>query len=309
MARKPRIEFEGALYHVITRGNRKEAIFLDRKDRQHFLRKLREYKRQYGFILYAYVLMKNHLHLLLQTGQTALSKIMQGLLLSQGQWHNRKYDVVGHLFQGRYKAILCDKDAYLLELIRYIHLNPLRAGYRSQLKYEWSSHHSYVNVSSNDNDLIDTRLVLSLFDSNKRKALEGYEEFLKDGIAEGKRDDFYEMRDQRILGDDNFCEEVMNRMTGSVVNESLTRKDRTLSEIKTKVAELYEVAEAELKGSTRAQRAVIARSVFIRLSRRYTNLMSKEIAEHLNRQPSSLIAMIRQTTEAEFDKVMAKIGW
>jgi len=128
MARKSRIEYPGAFYHVMTRGNRKQVVFKDDKDRLKFLRKLLEYKEKYGFALYAYILMKNHIHLLIETRDVPLSRIMQGLLQSYTQWYNGKYRVVGHLFQGRYKAILCDKKVYLLNLIRYIHLNCIRVG-------------------------------------------------------------------------------------------------------------------------------------------------------------------------------------
>ena len=149
MARKPRVEYPGAFYHVMTRGNRKEAIFKDDKDRLRFLRKVLEYKERYGFILYAYILMKNHIHLLIETRDAALSKIMQGLLQSYTQWYNGKYRTVGHLFQGRYKSILCDKKVYLLNLIRYIHLNCVRAGLvRDPGEYKWSSHRIYLGRTS-----------------------------------------------------------------------------------------------------------------------------------------------------------------
>ena len=307
MARKPRIEFEGALYHVIGRGNRKEAIFLDDEDRQHFLTKLKDYKRQYGFILYAYVLMKNHLHLLIETGRTPLSKIMQGLLQSHTQWHNRKYHLVGHLFQGRYKAILCDKDTYLLELLRYLHLNPLRAGYRNPLKYPWSSHHIYL-VGQEDG-LVCPELVLSLFDRSKRKALTAYEDFINDGFNEGARDDFYQIKDQRILGDDDFYEGVMNRVHEPAETRGRMLKDKTLAEISATVAELYGITKAELRSKTRDQRIVKARSIFIRLSRLSTNSLSKDIAKYLNRQPSTIIGMIRATTESDFDTILERLGW
>ena len=127
MARKPRIHFPGALYHVITRGNRRQGIFLDEKDLQRFLTYLSDCKNRFPFRLYAYALMKNHLHLLIEVEENPLSRIMQSLLFGYARYFNRRYGEVGHLFQGRYKAILCDKDAYLLELVRYIHLNPVRA--------------------------------------------------------------------------------------------------------------------------------------------------------------------------------------
>ena len=91
---------------------------------KYYLERVEEYRQRYGFQVYAYVLMSNHVHLLIETGEVALSRIMQGLQLKYTRYYNRKYKKVGHLFQGRYKAILCDRQAYLLELVRYIHLNP-----------------------------------------------------------------------------------------------------------------------------------------------------------------------------------------
>jgi putative transposase len=114
MARKPRVEFEGAFYHVIVRGNHRQKIFRDDRDRLYYLDRVEHYRQRYQFRLYAYVLMSNHVHFLLETGNTPLSKIVQGIQFTYSQYYNRRYRTVGHLFQGRYKAILCDRDAYLL---------------------------------------------------------------------------------------------------------------------------------------------------------------------------------------------------
>ena len=127
MARKPRIEFPGAFYHIIVRGNNRQKIFADDEDYKYFLGRLNHYKERFKFVLFAYVLMPNHIHLLLETGEVPLSRIMQSLQFTYTQKFNRRHKKVGHLFQGRYKAILCQKESYLLELIRYIVLNPVRA--------------------------------------------------------------------------------------------------------------------------------------------------------------------------------------
>ncbi len=112
MARKPRVEYAGAFYHVICRGNQRQVIFRSDADREFYLERLDEYRQRYGFNVYSYVLMSNHVHLLIETGKVPLSKIMQGLQLRYTGYYNRKYKKVGHLFQGRYKAILCDRQAY-----------------------------------------------------------------------------------------------------------------------------------------------------------------------------------------------------
>src|SRR4030042_6206961 len=127
MARKPRIEFEGALYHVITRGNQRQQIFKATEDYELYLKILGDYKARYDFVLYAYVLMGNHVHVLIETKEVPLSKILQGVNQSYTMYFNRRYATVGHLFQGRYKAMLCDKDSYLLSLVNTFHMNPIRA--------------------------------------------------------------------------------------------------------------------------------------------------------------------------------------
>jgi len=124
MARKPRLFAPGILYHVIVRGNQRQKTFAKDRDYQVYLEKLAQYRKRYGVTIYAYCLMPNHVHLLLECSGSPLGKFMQGLQQSYTQYYNRTYHKVGHLFQGRYQAILCQKDAYLLELVRYIHLNP-----------------------------------------------------------------------------------------------------------------------------------------------------------------------------------------
>jgi putative transposase len=149
MARKPRVEYAGAFYHVICRGNQRQVIFRGDADRKYYLELLEQYRERYRFKVYAYVLMSNHVHLLIETGRVALSKIMQGLQLKYTGYFNRKYKKVGHLFQGRYKAILCDRDAYLLELVRYLHLNPERMRATMDAgNYRWSSHRAYLGQDS-----------------------------------------------------------------------------------------------------------------------------------------------------------------
>ncbi len=128
MVRKPRIEYEGAFYHVIIRGNQRKKIFVDGDDFLRYLEILKKYKKRYNYSLFSYIFMSNHVHLLIMTHETPLSKIVQGINQSYTMYFNRKYHKMGHLFQGRYKAILCDWDGYLLSLLKYIHCNPLMSG-------------------------------------------------------------------------------------------------------------------------------------------------------------------------------------
>jgi len=145
MARKPRLHVPGALYHVIWRGNEQRQVFFDEDDCYRFYALLEEGVSRFGYRVHGFCLMPNHVHLALQAGKDSLSRSMQNLAFRYTQATNRKLGRSGHLFQGRYKALLVDRDAYLLELVRYIHLNPVRARLVADLAdYPWSGHQAYL---------------------------------------------------------------------------------------------------------------------------------------------------------------------
>ena len=127
MSRKQRVHYSGAIYHVTDRGNNRQIIFNDEFDKIHYLSLLRHYKDKYECILYAYVLMDNHVHLLIAVADQPLSKFMQGVQQCYTQYYNHKYSYVGHVFQQRYNAEICADDSYLLSVVRYIHTNPIKA--------------------------------------------------------------------------------------------------------------------------------------------------------------------------------------
>jgi len=144
MPRQPRLHLPGAFYHVMARGNRKQYIFKENEDYKTYLRLMNHYSRRYNVEVHGYALMPNHVHMLLKIGDVSLAKFMQGLQQTYTQYFNKEQQLVGHVFQGRYNSIYVDRDEYLLELIRYIHLNPVRAGLVDEpTKYIWSSHRSY----------------------------------------------------------------------------------------------------------------------------------------------------------------------
>ena len=199
MARKPRIHFPGAFYHVIARGNRGQKIFRDDQDYERYLSFLREYKARFRFLLYAYTLMPTHIHLLLEMTETPLSRLMQILQFRYTRNFNIKYKEWGHLFQGRYRAILCDRDSYFLELSAYIHLNPVRAGLvKAPHQYPWSSYRFYVRETKET--LVDRDFLLAQFSDKKAIAKKGYGRFVRSRISQGHREDFYELMDQRFFG-------------------------------------------------------------------------------------------------------------
>jgi REP element-mobilizing transposase RayT len=203
MGRRARIHFAGALYHVIARGNRGQKIFREDGDYRLYLKFLKEYKDRFGCCLYAYALMPTHVHLLVETGATALSKVMQVLQFDtpQFQYRYRKWD-----FQSRYKAILCERDSYLLELSAYLHLNPVRAGLVDDpSKYPWSSYPSYMGKEIGG--LVDRDFLFSRF-SGKRELPGGNMKIRE--TAWGGPYDFYELKQR--FGTDEFVEDVHRRI-------------------------------------------------------------------------------------------------
>lgn len=203
MPRPPRIWFPDALYHLMVRGDNREPIFFVEADYRTYLDLLGEAKRRYECRLFAYALMTNHVHLMLQTGSHySVSKIMQFLNTAYTTSINRRHHRVGHLFQGRYRSVLVDKDAYLLELSRYIHLNPVRAGLVSRSEdYPWSSYRAYLREGPDE--LIDTREVLAMI-SPSATARQRYQEFVRDGLASADAMERRLLARRSILGSADF---------------------------------------------------------------------------------------------------------
>ncbi|MFA5411596.1 MAG: transposase [Candidatus Omnitrophota bacterium] len=141
MSKCGRILMESAYYHIMARGNQKQQVFLEEGDFEKYLALLKHYKRKYKFKLYAWCLMPNHVHLVLEINNTAqLAKIMQGISLAYVRWFNKKYGKVGHLWQGRYKSLAMQKNEYVLDCINYIETNPIRANIKGRISdYKWSS--------------------------------------------------------------------------------------------------------------------------------------------------------------------------
>jgi len=211
--RKPRIEYPGALSHVIARGNQRQNVFLDAGDHVRYLKLLGEHLEGRGFVLYAYCLMSNHVHLLIeQQSEYPLSKYMQRLQSAYTSFFNRKHGKSGHLFQGRYKAILVDKDSYLMELVRYIHLNPQRAGMDKADAYPWTSHRQYIGKDRDPLAPVKTATVLPMFSKIKPIARRKYLAFMKEKHPQGKWNKFYDLRDGRILGDEEFEQEAYEKV-------------------------------------------------------------------------------------------------
>ncbi len=298
MARKPRIEYEGAFYHVIARGNRRENIFRDKYDFRKYLEILSGYKERHQFCLYGYVLMSNHVHLLMETAKVPLSKTQQGINQSYTMYFNRRYKTVGHLFQGRYKAILCDRDSYLLSLVKYIHCNPVRAKMVKELQeYKWSSHECYANKESK-NGIVDTDRVLKMFSEDKATSRTLYREFMGDGI-EIKRDDVYKTIDQRVLGSEHFLDRVMEKYDGEIEKEK-KEKEYTLDEIAMGVEKVKGITLKQIRRHNKINHIILARNLFVLVSREY-GYKGKEIAAHIGRDPAIISTSLKYRNLLEED--------
>lgn len=182
MSRKPRICFEKAFYHVTSRGDNKEKIFRNDWNRKVMFNLLKKAKEDFRFKLRTFVLMRNHFHFVIETSESGtISEIMHYINGNYTKYFNNVHERCGHLFQGRFHGVLIDRDAYLLEVSRYIHLNPVRAGLVVHPKdYKWSSYLSYVGVVKDD--LVDKDLILDMISSDVATQIDSYVHFVNDGL-------------------------------------------------------------------------------------------------------------------------------
>jgi REP element-mobilizing transposase RayT len=206
MARPLRLEYAGALYHVTSRGDGREAIFLGDGDRRVFLDVLAGVWDRFNWLVHAYCLMTNHYHLLVETPEANLSKGMRQLNGVYTQRFNRSYNRSGHVFQGRYKAILAQKEAYLLELARYVVLNPVRARMvRTAADWPWSSYRAMIGEEQAP-DWLETRTILAAFGETEAAAVEHYARFVAEG--KGQSAPWEQLENQVFLGSDSFVESM-----------------------------------------------------------------------------------------------------
>ena len=275
MARPLRLEFAGALYHVTSRGDRREAIYEDDDDRLTFLSVLERVCDTYNWVCYAYCLMDNHYHLLIETPDSNLSKGMRQLNGMYTQTFNRMNNRVGHVFQGRYKAILVEKDSYLLELSRYIVLNPVRANMvRSAKEWPWSSYRSTVGAVKGLSCL-NTEWLLAAFAKRKSVAIEKYKQFVAQGT--GQLSPWVMLRKQMYLGSDQFVEEMQALIDG----------DKELSEIPSSQRRPAPKPLAEYKNASEDRNTAIISAY---KSGGYT---LKEIGDYFGLHYSSVSGIIR----------------
>jgi REP element-mobilizing transposase RayT len=210
MSRPLRIEFSGALYHVTSRGNAQQDIYLNDTDRRIFIDYLKNTCDRHQWLCYGFCLMTNHYHLLVETIIPSLSKGMKYLNGSYTQAFNKRHQRIGHLYQGRYKAILVEKDAHLLELSRYIALNPVRSGIvRTAKDWHWSSYRAIAGLSKSP-EFLSHDCILSRFSKNRGRAQQAYRDFVSEG--RGQSSPWDKLTNQIYLGSDKFVDDVQSRM-------------------------------------------------------------------------------------------------
>jgi len=222
LARQLRIEYPGACYHVFSRGNQKQPIFLSDDDRCFFLKCIREAHEKYGVIVHVYCLMPNHYHLILETPLGNLSNMMHFLNTAYTIYFNAKHKRSGHLFQGRYKSILIEAKSYAQELSKYIHLNPVRSeivGLPEQ--YPWSSY-GYYRGAARSEKWLETALILSLFGEHPEEARRAYLEFVIGGIGQEVSASIKESIRTGILGSEEFIANIKKEF----LEDKISKPDR-----------------------------------------------------------------------------------
>lgn len=286
MARRPRLFAPGLLYHVIVRGNQRRKTFYDERDYRAYLDRLARYRQRYGYIIHAYCLMPNHVHLLVESGRSPLGKFMQGLQQSYSQYFNLRHRKVGHVFQGRYQAIVCQKDAYLLELLRYIHLNPVRAGLSKDPKaYPYTGHQAYLQ--GKPTEIIDPGRILTMVGGPA-----GYRNFIRDGIRGGHQEQYYELQDQRFLGTESFGEKLQETEV-----EPTSRKRKPIQAVIKSFARKLRVSEAQLCSADRSWRISQSRTMIAYVLVRRQGYGLTEVANYLKRDPSTMSVLIGRLAE------------
>jgi REP element-mobilizing transposase RayT len=320
MPRKARIDAPGALHHIIVRGIDRCRIFRDNRDRDQYLERLGNILTESETPCYAWALMSNHFHLLLKTGLVPLASVMRRLLTGHAVCFNRRHRRHGHLFQNRYKSILCQEEAYLRELVRYIHLNPLRAGLVDDMealnRYPYSGHSALMGKIGREWQQGD--YVLGFFGQSKAKARKAYKQFVAEGVEHGRRPELtgggllrsvggwsalasirrgsdWVKSDERILGDSDFVTMVLRHADEQMETRyRLNSETIKLDDVAQRVARVMGLPLEVVWEPGRRHQTVQARSLMCYWASRQLGLSMTEIANRLGlTQPAVSIAARR----------------
>ncbi len=314
MPRTARLDAPGVLQHVMIRGIERRKIFRNNSDRDDFIDRLEVLCPTTQTSCYAWAFMSNHAHFLFRTGTAPLSQLMRRLLTGYVIGFNHRHKRSGQLFQNRFKSIICQEDIYLLELVRYIHLNPIRAGIIKTLaelkSYKYSGHGSLMGNSKKKWQ--DTDYVLSYFGKKKDQARKGYESFVKDGVSQGRRkeltggglirslggwteardilkDRAHVMSDERILGDSDFVDSVISQSEEQYERRyELKRQGFNLYRIAERVAEVLKMEPNEIFAKGRQNKKVRARSLLCFWAVRELGMSHTDLAKKLEMSPAGI---------------------
>lgn len=324
MPRKARLDAPGALHHIMVRGINRSDIFLDDQDRSKFLERLGTTVSEATCAVYAWVLMTNHVHILFKSGGKGISAVMRKLLTGYAIYYNKRHRRTGHLFENRYKSIICDEDNYLLALIRYIHLNPMRAGMVKTMeeldRYPWSGHSAVMG--KHEHPWMDVDYVLLQFNDTVRRSRKAYRQFVQEGIGKGRQPELTggglvrslggwskvqsaqrkgqkTEYDERILGSGEFVTALFREAEEKQVRQlKLRRAGLTLEDIIQKECAAAGIGDRELKNGSRRHVVSVTR---MRISRRGVEemgLTSAEIARHLGVSTSTITRAVERAVGA-----------
>jgi len=296
MARPLRIKFEDAFYHITARGNGKRKIFLSNADREKFKGYLKDVQERYQFILHAYVLMGTHVHLIGQTPLANLSQVMHYVNGSYTTYFNRKRQRSGHLFRGRFKSIVIDKDAYLLELSRYIHLNPIRAHIVERPEdYPYSSYGAYINPDRED--IVSTDLILSMVSTNRKESPLHYRRFVEEAMDEDTSNPLQKTYRGMMLGTPSFIKNVLRGLDGKTQNDDISSR-RLLAPLTLK--DLAEIIGEALGTPPDEVRSGMHRNMAIYCARSFTGCTNREIGRYFGAISYSAVTKAKD----RFEKVL-----
>lgn len=320
MPRQARIDAPGALHHIIFRGIERRNLFRDNADREDFTERLGTVLTETGTACFAWALMPNHVHLLLRTGQTPISTVMRRLLTGHAAYFNRRHRRHGKLFQNRYKSILCQEDRYLLELVRYIHLNPIRAQLLASLssleRWPYSGHSALV--SRRRNPWQDDEYVLRFFGATLSGARKKYRLYILEGLEQGRRPELVggglirsmggwsaverhgqsplrRKSDERILGESGFVEAILNAAGESFESRyALKQQGFDLQKVAERVCQQTGVEPDQLFSGGKRPKTVQARSLFCFWSCRELGMKTTELAALLKLSQPAVSQSVRR---------------
>jgi putative transposase len=278
VARPLRIEYKGAFYHITARGNERKRIFFGKGDYDKFKEYLLEAQDKYGYRLHCYVLMGNHYHLLIETPNGNMNKVLHYINGSYANYINRKRNRNGHLLQGRYKGILVDRDAYMLELSRYLHLNPVRAKIVERPEdYRQSSYRSYVKTQKEA--IVTTDLILGMVSEDGKTARRAYREYVEKGVTEEGRNPLEDVYGGVILGSRGFIKQALRMLKETALDQEEIARRRELRKF-----EIEDVIEAvcsyfEVSADRLAEGGNDLRDMAIYLLKRHTSFLNRQIGE------------------------------